>query len=181
MWRQLHSSNKTHFTILLYSTTTPHYTLLYYTTPHYTIVHYTTQHHTTLHNTPLHSTPLHTTHIPSISTCQAYDLPKANKSSIKVFKNRNIRNFHGRWLTDFNLWLIKSCEKKGMKTMRCQLERGEMKRARYVNEKGKERNGMEWKEEERDGRKESCNEINWKSMQSWNTSEVTNQSVGQVA
>jgi hypothetical protein len=47
--------------------------------------------------------------------------------------------------------------------------------------KGKKRKVKEGKEEERNGRKELCNEINWKRMQSWNTSKVTNQSVGQSA
>ena len=64
-------------------------------------------------------------------------------------------------------------------------ENNEMPVRKRRNEEGtirkRKRKGKEWKEEERDGRKESCNEINWKSMQSWNTSEVTNQSVGQVA
>ena len=42
-------------------------------------------------------TTLHYTHFKHNNSLQLnYDLPKANKSSIKVFKNRNIRNFHGR-------------------------------------------------------------------------------------
>jgi hypothetical protein len=45
--------------------------------------------------------------------------------------------------------LIKSCEKKGMNRRRCHLERGEMKRARYVNETGKERKGRERRRKER--------------------------------
>jgi hypothetical protein len=38
-----------------------------------------------------------------VCTLSTQHLPNANRSSIKVFKNRNIRNFQGRWLTDFSL------------------------------------------------------------------------------
>jgi hypothetical protein len=38
-----------------------------------------------------------------VCTLSTQHLPNANRSSIKVFRNRNIRNFQGRWLTDFSL------------------------------------------------------------------------------
>ena len=82
-----------------------------------TVQYNTIQYNTTQHNTTQHRKRevtlfrrINNHYLIQLHT--ACNLPKANKSSIKVFKNRNMRNFHGRWLTDFNLWLIKSCGKK---------------------------------------------------------------------